>query len=119
MLMTRKGTRRHRLLVRVFLICMLVVNGAALVIYNIDGGWTAFHWLAIASLTLLAGGMIPRWLHRPRHHRIVLHSSFMSGAYIGLVTAGVAQITGRMTAAYGSWGIWSTLPVPNCGWHTM
>lgn len=111
MLATRKGTRRHRLLGRVFLGCMLIVNVAALAIYNIDGGWTVFHWLAVASLALLAGGMIPLWLRRPQGNWMVLHSSLMTGAYIGLVTAGIAQVAGYLTAAQGSWGVWPAIVV--------
>jgi uncharacterized membrane protein len=91
-LMTPKGTQRHRRWGYLFLVSMLALNAAALSLYRIDGSWTGFHWLALASLLTLAVGILTVRLRRPASIWLPLHGGFMAGAYVGLLAAGTAQI---------------------------
>jgi hypothetical protein len=45
---------------------MLAVNGAALTIYELTGGFGIFHGLAVVSLVTLSAGFAAAALQRPR-----------------------------------------------------
>jgi uncharacterized membrane protein len=61
-----KGTSRHRWTGRLYLGAMLAVNGAALTIYELTGGFGIFHGLAVVSLVTLSAGFAAAALQRPR-----------------------------------------------------
>ena len=90
----RKGTARHRLLGRAYGIAMIVMNGTALLIYELFGRFGPFHWFAVFSLASVVGGWIaalrraPGWRHR--------HAYFMVGSYVGLVAGAVAEVASRV-----------------------
>ena len=89
---SRKGTRRHVLLGRVYGIGMLLVNVPALLLYEESGSLGPFHVLALISLATLTLGLVPLMLgHRGSVH-IARHGLFMSWSYVGLVAAGLAQL---------------------------
>jgi uncharacterized membrane protein len=54
-----KGTRRHRLLGRVYVASMLGLNLTALAIYNLFGVFGPFHVAALISLATVAAGWVP------------------------------------------------------------
>lgn len=93
-LLLRKGSTTHRWLGRGYLLCMLGLNASALGIYELFGGFGAFHWLALFSLaTILAGwlsarGRRPGWRQR--------HAYIMCGSYVGLIAASAAEVATRV-----------------------
>jgi len=90
----RKGTSGHRWLGRGYLLAMLLLNGTSLSVYEVFGGFGAFHWLALVSLaTLLAGYAAVRW-RSPGW--IPRHAYFMAGSYVGLLAAAVAEVASRV-----------------------
>ncbi len=91
---SRKGTARHKLLGRIYLALMILMNGTAFLIYELFGRFGVFHWLAVFSLATLLAGYLPaklrgnRWMFR--------HAVFMAVSYIGLLAAAVAEVAGRV-----------------------
>lgn len=106
-LLRAKGTRGHKVLGRLYVIAMLLVSLPALLVYDITGRPGVFHLLAVVSLVTLTLG----WLSAPSRRSSVgrpdvhVHATFMSWSFIGLVTAGLAQL------ATSLWGQWSPWPV--------
>ncbi len=93
----RKGTPAHRWLGRAYLAAMLLLNFSALTIYDLFGGFGAFHWMALASLaTLLAGYGVAR---RRRRGWVRMHGEFMGWSYVGLLAAAVAESVSRIPGA--------------------
>ena len=90
----RKGNARHRLLGRAYLISMLGLNVTALLNYELFGYFGPFHWMALFSLaSVLAGYLVvrgkrPGWKHA--------HAYFMTGSYVGLLAAAVAEVASRV-----------------------
>jgi len=93
-LFRRKGDRRHRLLGRAWLVSMLGLNVTALLDYELYGHFGPFHWMALISLATVLGGYVsvrrrkPGWKAR--------HAYFMSGSYVGLMAATMAEIASRV-----------------------
>lgn len=92
-LVQEKGTRTHRRFGYVYTISLLLSNLTALPVLNITGHAGIFHILALVSLMTLLAGFIPAFLRKPRRSWIHLHGYFMSWSYVGLVAAGVGQLT--------------------------
>jgi uncharacterized membrane protein len=92
--LTTKGTRAHRRWGWAYAISMLGVNLSALVIYRLLGHFGPFHVAALFSLMTVILGMVPvrrrgsRWWLRQ-------HAYWMSGSYVGLWAAAVAETTTR------------------------
>jgi uncharacterized membrane protein len=108
-LLQRKATRRHLRAGRVYAGAMLLVNAAALVLYEQTGRWGPFHVLAAISLCTLAAGVLPLLLGRRDEPGLVRHAYFMAWSYVGLVAAGIAQMTNRAVP----WGIWLAVALPS------
>ena len=81
---------------RVYVLCMLAVNIAALVTYQQTGEFGAFHVMAVASLLTLAAGFVPFLLGFRGAKHVERHAYFMSWSYVGLVGAGLAQLANRL-----------------------
>jgi uncharacterized membrane protein len=92
--LTRKGTGLHRRWGWAYVVSMLGLNLTALLIYRLLGHFGPFHVAAIFSLLTVLIGMVPvrrranRWWLRQ-------HAYWMSGSYIGLWAAAVAETTSR------------------------
>ena len=106
-LLTRKGTRRHRQLGWAYVVSMLVLNGTALVIYRLFGRFGPFHVGALFSLvTVVAGAAAARRARRARARGNVVararalerHYQWMTWSYVGLAAAAVSEIATRMPA---------------------
>ena len=88
-----KGTVQHRWSGRSYLVAMLVLNGAALTVYeDSTDGFGVFHYLAFASLVTLACAYLAVALRRPRAAWRPLHGYFMAWSYVGLVGAASGQL---------------------------
>ena len=98
----RKGDQMHRILGYFYAISLFLVNVSALSVYEEAVGMGPFHVLAVISLVTLISGFIPAFLHRPVSRWLILHAYFMSWSYVGLVAAGVAQIT-TMSTSLPAW----------------
>jgi uncharacterized membrane protein len=104
-LLTRKGTRRHRQLGWAYVVSMLLLNGTALLIYRLSGRFGPFHVGAVFSLvTVVAGVAAALGARRARGRRNVAeraralerHYPFMTWSYVGLVAAAVSEIATRV-----------------------
>jgi uncharacterized membrane protein len=89
------GTALHRRMGLLYAMTMMLLNGTALAIYDLFGGFGVFHVLALVSLTTLAAGVLPAWLRRPREW-MEIHARCMSWSYAGLVAAFFAEIGARL-----------------------
>ena len=108
LLMSPKGTRRHRQIGWIYAVSMLLLNVTALMIYKLFGGFGPFHVAAIVSL----GGLVPavisarkaksarlardlvargRWVER--------HYHWMTWSYVGLCAAAVSETATRLPIA--------------------
>jgi uncharacterized membrane protein len=102
-LLRRKGTRSHRRLGWTYVASMLALNGTALMIYRLFGGFGAFHAAAIASLVTVVAGAVsayrrkPGWLER--------HYAWMTWSYVGLWAAAVAEVGTRVPGFRFWWAV--------------
>ncbi len=103
-----KGGRRHRQLGWIYLASMLGLNGSALLIYRLFGGFGPFHVAAIVSLvgTLFGGGLAiaarrarQRGDKAARAGLIAGHFRAISWSYIGLIAAFVSETATRLDIA--------------------
>jgi uncharacterized membrane protein len=88
----QKGTRSHRRLGYSYALSLLAVNLSALSVYEDSAGFGPFHVLALVSLATLVSGFVPAVLRRPASWWLELHAYFLSWSYVGLVSAGAAQL---------------------------
>jgi uncharacterized membrane protein len=104
-LLTRKGTRRHRQLGWSYVVSMLLLNGTALLIYRLFGRFGPFHVGAVFSLvTVVAGAATALGARRARARRDAVgraralerHYQWMTWSYVGLVAAAVSEVATRM-----------------------
>jgi len=91
--LSKKGTQRHRLLGRAYVGAMIGVNLTAFLIYELFGGFGLFHWMALVSLLTVLAGYIPARSRVPGWK--VRHAYFMAGSYVGLIAALSAEILTR------------------------
>jgi uncharacterized membrane protein len=94
-LVLSKESKWHRLLGRVFVPCLVVLNVSALAIKV--HGFTFFHYLAIASLIIALFGMIPLMLERTQRS-MHLHITCMYGSIVAVFTGGVTEALVRIPA---------------------
>jgi uncharacterized membrane protein len=106
-LLTRKGTRRHRQLGWAYVVSMLLLNGTALLIYRLFGRFGPFHAGAVFSfVTVVAGTAAAVGARRARARRDAVgraralerHYQWMTWSYVGLAAAAVSEIATRMPA---------------------
>lgn len=96
---TRKGTRLHKQFGYAYFFNMFALNLSALFLYQLTGDFGPFHGAALASLLTLIAGFIPAYMRLPQGRWLELHYEFMNWSYVGLVAAGVSEVTTRIPAA--------------------
>lgn len=103
-----KGGRTHKRLGWVYLGAMLSLNGTALMIYRLFGGFGPFHVAAIvslfsvimgATLAILAGRARRRGDHAQRASLVEGHFRAISWSYVGLLAALVSETATRLEIA--------------------
>jgi uncharacterized membrane protein len=103
-LLTRKGTTRHRQVGWLYVASMLALNATALGIYRLFGAFGPFHAFAIASLFTVIAGVAAAV--RARGHRraratqararaLEQHYAWMTWSYVGLVAAAMSEVATR------------------------
>jgi uncharacterized membrane protein len=101
----RKGDAWHVRLGRLYVAAMLAVAVPVLFVYDITGGPGVFHALAVVSLCTTSLG----WLAVRRRGRsrpgVVAHATFMAWSWIGVVTAGSAQLANHAWPEQSPWPV--------------
>lgn len=100
-----KGTPQHRLLGCLYFASMVALNGTALLIYDLFGGFGPFHWGALFSLATVMAGFVAAFRRRPRGAWIAVHAQFMSWSYVGLMAAAVSEVTSRLPGLPFGWTV--------------
>ena len=105
-LLRRKGDRFHRALGYAYVYGMIVTNATALVMYRFTGSFNVFHAGAMVNLACIIAAMIPV-LRTPRPPNwMIQHYRWMSGSYIGLVTAAATEFSVRVLPLSSRGAIW-------------
>lgn len=94
---TRKGSARHILTGRIYLISMIALNVSALGIYRL-GVFFFPHVLAIVTLMVIAVGWAAARTHWPRPLWKHIHLSAMIASYYLLIGGGVNEVFLRIHA---------------------
>jgi uncharacterized membrane protein len=94
-LVTQKGTKRHKQVGYIYFVAMVLVNGSAFSIYSLYGKFGLFHWFAVFSSVTLLIGMLPLWVTRFKN-AIQIHIRTMYWSVIGLYCAFVSEIFTRL-----------------------
>lgn len=98
-----KGTRRHRLLGRLYVVSMVGLLGTAFLIYRVFDGFGVFHWLAVLGALTLIGGFGAARLRRSVSGWLEPHYYLMGYSYVGLLAATGAEIAVRVPDAPFAW----------------
>ncbi len=112
-LVLTKGTKKHKLIGRLYALTMLVVLITAFMTYRLFGTWGIFHWTAVISSLTLFCGLIPILIKRPINNYKSLHFSFMYWSIIGVYGAFVSETLVRMPKVVVESGI------PNSVFYNM
>lgn len=104
-LLLRKGTRTHRRIGWVYVGSMLALNGTALLIYRLFGGFGPFHVGALFSLATVVAGLVPAVRRRPPHRWVERHYWWMTYSYVGLVAAAVSEAATRLPSVVFWWAV--------------
>lgn len=101
-IVTRKGTRRHRQLGNVFTATVLFACVTSLGIYS-RHVWTFAHWFAILGIVSAGGGWLIAHFKRPRRGWRYLHLTCMLVAYYDLIGGGVNEVYLRVKSLRHVW----------------
>lgn len=104
-LVRRKGDAWHARLGRAYLIAMLAVSVPVLFVYEMTGGPGPFHVLAVVSLLTMALGWVAVRRRRPSRPGVAAHGTFMVWSWIGVVTAGLAQLANYVWPEASPWPV--------------
>jgi uncharacterized membrane protein len=94
-LVSTKGTKKHKRVGYIYSFSMLLLNLTALLIYRLYGRFGIFHWFAVASTLTLLGGLYPV-LTRTSKNYLLTHFKFMYWSVIGLYCAFMAEVFSRL-----------------------
>jgi uncharacterized membrane protein len=101
-LLVPKGTHTHRVIGTIYALALIVVNVAALSLHR-ENAFGVFHWLAVASLVSLAGGLSALLVGKRSPPVVATHAYFMTWSYAGLVAAGCGQLAVAVGPGDGGW----------------
>lgn len=105
-LLRRKGTRVHRRIGWVYVGSMLALNGTALMIYRLFGGFGPFHVAAVVSLATVVAGTVPAVRRRPANW-VEHHYWLMTWSYVGLCAAAVSEVATRTPGFRFWWAVFA------------
>jgi uncharacterized membrane protein len=102
----RKGDAWHVGTGRVYVATMLVVSLPVLLVYDTTGRPGPFHVLAVVSLATTAlGWRAARRRGGDRRRAVAAHATLMSWSWIGVVTAGLAQLANARWPERSPWPV--------------
>jgi uncharacterized membrane protein len=101
-LLLPKGTHRHRVIGKVYVVALVLVNAAALSLHR-EAVFGVFHALAVASLVTIAVGLSPLLLGKRSPAVIGTHAFCMTWSYAGLVAAGCGQLAVAIGQDLAAW----------------
>ncbi|MFK7811930.1 MAG: DUF2306 domain-containing protein [Maribacter sp.] len=87
--LSKKGTQKHRIFGYVYVVSMFLLNGTAFGIYNF-GRLSMFHFFALISLITVILGIVPK--KKRKENWLKKHFTFMSWSVVGLYCAFWAEI---------------------------
>ncbi len=112
----KKGTALHRRVGWTYVVSILLVNGSAFLIYDLFGRFGPFHFAAAFSLASVLMGIVPARRRRPKGRWLRIHAYWMTGSYVGLVAAAVAETSTRyLDYDFGTTVIIATVAVSAAG----
>lgn len=91
-ILNNKGTKTHKKMGYVYVLCMLFLNISSFFIVNF-GGFSLFHGLAVFSLLTVLGAIIPTLLRVK--HWMYFHFYLMNWSVVGLYCAFWAELGTR------------------------
>jgi len=94
MMLSAKGTPRHRLIGMVYIPLLIAVNVTALGLYGLTGRVNVFHVLAVVNLvtTLLGVRALVMWRRTRAESWLKGHQIHMAYSYLGLMMAFVSEL---------------------------
>jgi uncharacterized membrane protein len=95
-LLRPKATKSHIWLGRIYLACMICVNGFGLAVYHLTGGFNVFHLLAILNLAIILIAVIHIIYRRRMRNWLWRHYQYMSWSYVGLLAGAVNEAMVRV-----------------------
>ena len=101
-ILTPKGTRRHRAVGRVFTGALVFTCVTSLGIYS-RHVWTFAHWFAVFGLAMVGAGWLLARFKRPRGAWRYLHLTCMLLAYYDLLGGGVNEVFLRVKPLRHFW----------------
>ena len=101
----RKGDGWHVGLGRAYVVAMLAVSVPVLFVYEMTGGPGPFHLLAVVSLLTTGLGWSAVRRRRPSRTRVAAHGTFMVWSWVGVVTAGLAQLADHQWPQASPWPV--------------
>lgn len=94
-LITAKGTVRHKRIGYVYAVSMIVLNLTAFMIFRLYGKFGLFHWFAVLSSLTLFAGLYPVITKKSKNY-VLTHFNFMYWSVIGLYCALMAEVFSRL-----------------------
>jgi uncharacterized membrane protein len=94
-LVSTKGTQRHKQIGYIYAISMLILNITAFMIYRLYGKFGIFHWFAVVSCLTLFAGLYPVISKKGKNY-LLTHFRFMYWSVIGLYCAFVSEVFSRL-----------------------
>jgi uncharacterized membrane protein len=107
----RKGDSWHVGLGRLYVAVMLAVAVPALFIYDITGRPGPFHVLAVVSLLTTALGWLSVRRRGQSRPGVVAHGTFMAWSWVGVITAGLAQLANHQWPQQSPWPVLAVVGV--------
>ncbi len=95
--LSKKGTNKHRILGYTFFAAIVLMNLTALFTQSLYQ-FGPFHWMAIVSLLTVSAGISAPLFLRHKPNWMSLHYELMLWSYVGLIAAMFAEISVRVPA---------------------
>ncbi len=87
-----KGTKKHRLIGKLYSYSMFILLATAFMTYQLFGKWGIFHYTATISFLTILGGLIPLYFNTWYKDYIVVHFGFMYWSVMGLYAAFASEM---------------------------
>jgi uncharacterized membrane protein len=106
-ILTPKGTGRHRQVGYAYTVSMLIVLTTAFGIYRLFGRFGIVHWGAIFDWLALVGGLAAVWFRAHLRNWLLWHYMGLNISVVGLYTTFIVEATYRLFPPRFFW--WTTL----------